>query len=92
MRAVLLSDFQTRFTHPTKLQSGGNAVGQEDWKWEKGAVIKRRLRIRLGAKSQCCQMAKFDPFLSLHCARVEAWGRNPRKGRDQILQRSVAEP
>ena len=21
-----------------------------------------------------------------------AWGRNPRKGRDQILQRSVAEP
>ena len=37
--------------------------------------------------------AKFDPFLSLDCARVEAvWGRNPRKGRDQILQRSVAEP
>ena len=38
-------------------------------------------------------MAKFDPFLSLVCARVEgfggtgwrAWGRNPRKGRDQIL-------
>ena len=23
---------------------------------------------------------------------VEGWGRNPRKGRDQILQRSVAEP
>ena len=41
-----------------------------------------------------CQMAKFDPFLSLDCARVEgvAWGRNPRKGRDQNLQRSVAEP
>ena len=30
-------------------------------------------------------MAKFDPFLSLVCARVEALGRNPRKGRDQIL-------
>ena len=38
------------------------------------------------------QMAKFDPFLSLHCAGVEGEGRNPRKGRDQILQRSVAEP
>ena len=32
---------------------------------------------------QCCQMAKFDSFLSLDCARVE--GGNPRKGRDQIL-------
>ena len=37
-------------------------------------------------------MAKFDPFLSLDCARVEGVGRNPRKGRDQILQCSVAEP
>ena len=39
-----------------------------------------------------CQMAKFVPFLSLDCARVEGGGHNPRKGRDQILQRSVAEP
>ena len=30
-------------------------------------------------------MAKIDPFLSLDCARVEGVGRNPRKGRDQIL-------
>ena len=36
--------------------------------------------------------AKFDPFLSLDCARVEGGGRNPRKGSDQILQPSVAEP
>ena len=28
--------------------------------------------------NQCCQMAKFDPFLSLDCARVEGMG-------DQIL-------
>ena len=42
--------------------------------------------------SQGCQMAKFDPFLSLDCARVEEWGCDPRKGRDQILQRSVAGP
>ena len=36
--------------------------------------------------------AKFDPFLSLDCApRPPPW-RNPRKGRNQILQRSVAEP
>ena len=43
-------------------------------------------------EKQGCQMAKFDPFLSLACARVEGVGHNPRKGRDQILQRSVAEP
>ena len=30
-------------------------------------------------------MAKFDPYLSLDCARVEGVGRIPRKGRDQIL-------
>ena len=41
---------------------------------------------------QGCQMAKFDPFLSLDCAGVEGEGRNPRKGRNQILQRSGAEP
>ena len=41
---------------------------------------------------QCCQMAKFDPFLSLNCTRVEDWGggHNSRKGGDQILQLSVA--
>ena len=44
------------------------------------------------SKRQGCQMAKFDPFLSLDCARVEGVGCNPKKGRDQILQRSVAEP
>ena len=32
-------------------------------------------------REQGCQMAKFDPFLSLDGARVEGWG-----------QRSVAEP
>ena len=42
--------------------------------------------------SQGCQMAKFDPFLSWIAPGWRAWGRNPRKGRDQILQRSVAEP
>ena len=45
-----------------------------------------------GRREQGCQMAKFDSFLSLDCARVEGGGRNPRKGRNQILQRSVAEP
>ena len=38
-----------------------------------------------------CQMAKFDPFLSLGCARVEGGGRNPMKGKDQILQHSIPE-
>ena len=40
--------------------------------------------------TQGCQMAKCEPFLSLDCTRVKGGGRNPRKGRDQILQRSVA--
>ena len=38
-----------------------------------------------------CQMAKFDSFFSLDCVRSEGGERNPRKGRDQILQRSVAQ-
>ena len=37
---------------------------------------------------QCCQMAQFDPFLSLDCARVEGGGRNPRKGSNFAAQRS----
>ena len=37
-------------------------------------------------------MAKFDPFLTLDCAGLEGGGGNPRKGRDQILQRCGAEP
>ena len=32
------------------------------------------------------------PFLPWIAPGWRAWGRNPRKGRDQILQRSVAEP
>ena len=43
-----------------------------------------------GRKNQGCHMAKFDPFISLYCARMEGGGRNPRKGRHNILQRSVA--
>ena len=39
-----------------------------------------------------CRMAKFDPFLSLDCARGEGVGRNPREEVDQILQCSVVEP
>ena len=27
-----------------------------------------------GSREQCCRMAKFDPFLSLDCARVEGGG------------------
>ena len=34
--------------------------------------------------NQGCQMAKFDPFLSLDCARVEGVGAQSQ-GRDQIL-------
>ena len=44
------------------------------------------------APAQGNQMAKFDPVPSLDSARVEGGERNPRKGRDQILLHSVAEP
>ena len=52
-----------------------------------------------GGFRQGCQMAKFDPFLFLGLRQGgglggtgwRAWGRNPRKGRDQILLRSEAE-
>ena len=43
----------------------------DGWKWEVGHA-------RFG--QQCFQIAKFDPFLALDCARVEGGGRNPRKG------------
>ena len=37
--------------------------------------------------NHCCQIAKFEPL-----RQSGGQGRNPRKGRDQILQSSVAEP
>ena len=39
---------------------------------------------------QCCQMAKFDSFLSLDCARVEGGGRKERKGLNFAAQHSGA--
>ena len=46
--------------------------------------------VELLVRDQCCQMAKFVPFLTLDFARLEGRRPNPRKGRDQILQRSEA--
>ena len=42
--------------------------------------------------SQCCQIAKLDPFLSLDCARVEGVGAQSkeRKGSNFAAQRSGA--
>ena len=34
----------------------------------------QRLRLLQGTPGQCCQRAKFDPFLSLNCARVGGRG------------------
>ena len=43
------------------------------------------------AGNQCCQMAKFDPFLSLDCARVEGVGRGGAvQGKEGIKFCSVA--
>ena len=41
---------------------------------------------------QGCQMAKFDPFLSLDRSRVEGVGAQSKERKCLILQRSVAEP
>ena len=49
----------------------------------------RSLGGREAAILQGCRMAKFYPFLSMRW--VLGWRRNPRKGRDQILQHSTAE-
>ena len=38
---------------------------------------KARERERERERGQGCQMAKFDPFLSLDCARVEGVGAEP---------------
>ena len=54
--------------------------------------VGRRLPVCLSSRDHGCQIAKFDPFLSLDCARVEGVGHNPRKGRNPILQCSIAEP
>ena len=45
-----------------------------------------------GSYIQCCQMAKFDPFLSLDCARVEGVGAQSKekKGSNFAAQRSGA--
>ena len=64
--------------------------GEPDVGWE--ADSEWHLSGSMESWGQGCQMAKFDPFLSLDCARVEGVGRNPRKRRGQILQRGVAEP
>ena len=66
-------------------QRGRSGGSQRDW-------LRQRFRC-CGTVDKVARWPKFDPFLSLDCARVEgAWGRNPRKGRDQILQHSAAEP
>ena len=45
-----------------------------------------------GESDQCCQVAKFDPFLSLDCARVECVGAQSkeRKGSSFAAHRSGA--
>ena len=42
--------------------------------------------------AQCCQMTNLIPSFPWIAPRLRARGHNPRKGRDQILQRRVAEP
>ena len=50
---------------------GGTVGGEEAAGLEEG---------RIGFNNvQCCQMAKFDPFLSLDCARVEGVGAQSRE-------------
>ena len=69
-----------------------NNAADDDDDHNIGPVGNAEFSDRSRHSGQGCQIAKFDPSLSLDCARVEDVGRNPRKGRDQILQRSVEEP
>ena len=41
-------------------------------------------------QTQGCQMAKFDPFLSLDCTRVEGVGAQSKEGKEGITFCSVA--
>ena len=54
-------------------------------------AFKHKTKRRRG-EEQGCQMAKFDPFLSLDCARVEGVGAQSkeRKGSNFAAQRSRA--
>ena len=71
---VLLLRHQVTHGEHTKLSNArmhgygrGRHVGLQ-------SVGGRNWRVKEGACGQCCQMAKFDPFLSLDCARVEGVG------------------
>ena len=52
-----------------------------------GAVALGIALVQVRGVQQCCQMAKFDPFLSLDCARVEGVGTQSkeRKGSNFAL-------
>ena len=47
-----------------------------DGEWEKSAAV---LCFGAVGKRHGCQMAKFDPFLSLDCARVEGVGEQSKE-------------
>ena len=48
--------------------------------------------IRVGPWSSVARWRNLIPSFSWIAPGWRAWGRNPKKGRYQILQRSVAEP
>ena len=54
--------------------------------------VRANLSDKIGLFRHGCQMAKFDPFLSLDCARVEGVGAQSkeRKGSNFAAQRSGA--
>ena len=57
------------------------------------AVVRVRDEYRVAVCAQGCQMAKFDPFLSLDCVRVEGGvgaQSKERKGSNFAAQRSGA--
>ena len=55
-------------------ESVGGGGDEEEEGEEEGERKKSTEREQTPQQVQCCKIAKFDPFLSLDCARVEGVG------------------
>ena len=66
-----------------KSQDKEGLVSVEEWS------VRRDKKVHIVRAARWQNLIPSFPWIA---TGWRAWGRNPRKGRDQILQRSVAEP
>ena len=69
--------------------SDGGGVGKNHGNSIGASKSQVQLQAQVRRNHQCCQIAKFDPFLSLDCARVEGVG-GTIQGKEGIKFCSVA--